>query len=76
MFRFSLQLEMMSEVCVLKYETRQDVSLVRGPDSKDKERTHDALGPYQWYNGWGLQLQHMVRRIQLYLLQEVKVSVL
>lgn len=74
---------MMSEVCVLKYETRQDVSLVQGPDSKDKGRTHDALGPYrnvlffnQWYNGWGLQLQHTVRRIQLYLLQEVKVSVL
>lgn len=74
---------MMCEVCTLKYETRQDVSLVRGPDSKDKGRTHDALGHYrnvlffnQWYNGWGLQLEHTVRRIQLYLPQEVKVSVL
>lgn len=48
---------MTSEVCVLKYETWRDVSLVRGPDSKDKGRTHDALGLYkkalffnQWYN--------------------------
>jgi hypothetical protein len=37
---------MMFEVCVLKYETRWDVSLVHGPDSK-KGRTHNALGLYR-----------------------------